>query len=138
MTNFLLTFADYGSDLSDQFAEQFGAAYSATSLIFSLIIYVISAVALMKMFAKAGVTSWYAWVPFLNAYWLMKIATGNGWLFLLALIPCVGSLIVLILLAVKLAPAFGYGGGMIALLIFFPFIAYLVIGFGSSQYVGPQ
>jgi hypothetical protein len=90
------------------------------------------------MFEKAGVTSWYAWVPILNTYWLTKIATGNGWLFLLILIPCVGSLIWLILIAIKLAAAFGQGGGMIALLILLPIIAYFVLGFGSAQYQGPQ
>ena len=92
----------------------------------------------MKIFEKAGVTSWYAWVPLLNTYWITKIATGNGWLFLLILIPCVGSLIYLILMAIKLSGAFGCGGGMIALLILLPIIGYFVLGFGGAQYVGPQ
>jgi hypothetical protein len=100
--------------------------------------YVISAIAYMKIFEKAGVTTWYAWVPFLNIYWLTQIATGNGWLFLIILIPCVGSLIYLILMAIKLSAAFGCGGGMIALLILIPIVGYLVLAFGSSQYVGPQ
>ena len=100
--------------------------------------YVISAIAYMKIFEKAGVTTWYAWVPFLNAYWITQIATGNGWLFLIILIPCVGSIIYLILMAIKLSAAFGCGGGMIALLILIPIVGYLVLAFGSSQYVGPQ
>ena len=103
-----------------------------------LVSYVLSAIAYMKIFEKAGVTSWYAWVPFLNTYWITKIATGNGWLFLLILIPCVGSLIYLILMAIKLSGAFGCSGGMIALLILIPIIGYFVLGFGDAQYVGPQ
>ena len=103
-----------------------------------LVSYVLSAIACMKIFEKAGVTSWYAWVPILNTYWLTKIATGNGWLFLLILIPCVGSIIYLILMAIKLSGAFGCGGGMIALLILIPIIGYFVLGFGDAQYVGPQ
>ena len=103
-----------------------------------IVSYILSGIALMKIFEKADVTAWYAWIPFLNIYWITKIATGNGWLFLLVLIPCVGSLIYLILMAIKLSAAFGYGGGMIVLLIFLPIIAYFVIGFGSSQYNGPQ
>ena len=103
-----------------------------------LVSYVISAVAYMKIFEKAGVTTWYAWVPFLNTYWITKIATGNGWLFLIILIPCVGSLIYLILMAIKLSAAFGCGGGMIALLILIPVVGYLVLAFGSEQYQGPQ
>ncbi len=109
-----------------------------TSIIEFLIAYVISAIPLMKIFQKAGIESWYAWVPILNTYMLTKIACGNGWLFLIALIPCVGSLIFIIFLAIKLSKAFGYGGGMIALLILLTIIGYYVIGFGSSQYQGPQ
>ena len=100
--------------------------------------YVLGAIAYMKIFEKAGVTSWYAWVPFLNIYWLTKIATGNGWLFLLILIPCAGSLIYLILMAIKLSGAFGCGGGMIALLILIPIVGYYVLAFGGAQYQGPQ
>lgn len=102
------------------------------------VVYIIEAIACMKIFEKAGVTSWYAWIPIFNTYWLTKIATGNGWLFLLVFIPCVGSLIYVILLGIKLSGAFGCGGGMIALLILLEPIGLLVLGFGSAQYQGPQ
>ena len=138
MLSLLTTLASASADVDTQELINQLTQQSATSLITSLVAYVLSAIALMKIFEKAGVTAWYAWIPILNSYWLMKIATGNGWLFLLALIPCVGTLIVLILLAVKLAPAFGKGGGMIALLILLPIIAYFILGFGDAQYVGPQ
>ena len=102
--------------------------------------YVLSAIAYMKIFEKAGVTTWYAWVPILNTYWITKIATGNGWLFLIALIPCVGPFIYLILMGIKLSKAFGCGGGMTALLIipFTTIIGFYILGFGSAQYQGPQ
>ena len=121
MLNLLTTFASLGDYGYGQ--QEMSAGMIIGELIFYAIVYV---------------TSWYAWVPFLNVYWLTKIATGNGWLFLLILIPCVGSLIWAILIAIKLAAAFGQGGGMIALLILLPLIGYLVLGFGGAQYQGPQ
>lgn len=139
MLNFVSALASYSSGSeSDAFAQAFAASFSVGYYVCLIVFYVIEAIALMKIFEKAGVTSWYAWIPFLNSYEITKIACGNGWLFLLALIPCVGSLIWVIFLAVKLAPAFGQGGGMIALLILLTPIAYMVLGFGSAQYQGPQ
>jgi hypothetical protein len=136
MLNLLTTFASFGDYGYGQ--QEMSAGMIIGELIFYAIVYVVEALALMKMFEKAGVTGWYAFVPILNSYWVTKIATGNGWLFLLALIPCVGSLIYCILLAVKLSPAFGCGVGTTIGLIFIPGIMYLVLGFGSAQYVGPQ
>ena len=119
--------------IMDMYAQMLPAYFGGI-----VVSYVLGAIAYMKIFEKAGVTSWYAWVPFLNIYWLTKIATGNGWLFLLVLIPCVGSLIYLILMAIKLSGAFGCGGGMIALLILIPIVGYYVLAFGGAQYQGPQ
>ena len=135
MFNFLSVLASYGYDDAQLAAT---GRMLVAEIIFYVIVYVVEAIALMKVFEKAGVTSWYAWIPFLNTYWITQIATGNGWLFLLILIPCVGSLIWAILIAIKLAAAFGQGGGMIALLILLPLIGYLVLGFGGAQYQGPQ
>mgnify|MGYP006873152359 CR=1 FL=1 len=139
MLNLISTFSTLATTTSTDFdAEALSASFYIGYFFGLVIAYVISAIAYMQIFKKAGVTTWYAWVPFLNNYWITKIACGNGWLFLLSFIPCVGSLIYLIFMAVKLAPAFGQGGGMIALLILLPLIGYLVLGFGSAQYVGPQ
>ena len=38
----------------------------------------------------------------------------------------------------KLFVSYGHGGGFLVLYIFFPNIILLVLGFGSSQYLGPQ
>ena len=134
----LLNVAVFLGDYSSAYQQEMSGGMLAAEIVGGLIGYVIMCVGLMKMFEKAGVTGWYAFVPILNSYWVTKIATGNGWLFLLALIPCVGSLIYCILLAVKLSPAFGCGVGTTIGLIFIPGIMYLVLGFGSAQYVGPQ
>ena len=139
MINFLPILFDSASSADvDALMEQMTASLGAGYYITSIIVAIVEIVALWKIFEKAGVPGWYSIIPFLNTYQLTKIATGNGWLFLLILITCVGSLIWLILVAIKLSAAFGCGGGMIALLILIPVVGYLVLGFGSAQYQGPQ
>ena len=56
---------------------------------------------------------------------------------LLLLIPIV-NIVIGIMLDIKLAKAYGGGVGMILLCIFLPTIAYLILGFGGAEYIGPQ
>lgn len=90
---------------------------------------------LWKTFVKAGKPGWACIVPFYNAYCLFDIAFGNGWLFLLTFVPCV-SFVMMIIAYVKLAKAFGKGGGFAVGLIFLPFIFIPMLGFGDAQYMG--
>lgn len=94
-------------------------------------------VCLWKIFTKAGQPGWASIVPFYNYYVMFDIAWGNGILFLLMLIPIV-NFVVLIILWVKLAKAFGHGGGFACGLIFLSIIFLPILAFGDSQYIGPQ
>ena len=98
--------------------------------------YVLLVIAWWKIFTKAGVEGWMALVPFLNLYQIYKIAWGEGWYFLLMLIPFVGWVIEIIK-TVKLSQAFGHGAGFALGLIFLPNIFTLILGFGSDRYLGP-
>jgi hypothetical protein len=112
----------------------FGIGY----MIVCLVICVILIAAYWKIFEKAGEAGWKSIVPFYNTYLLTKIATGNGWLFLLILIPGVGTLIWTILVAVKISKAFDKGVGFIIGIILIPYVFYPILGFGGAQYIGPQ
>lgn len=122
----------YGSS-SDGILTGVGAG----TYVFTLIICVLLIVAMWKLFTKAGEAGWKSIIPFLNTYTLFKIAWGNGWLFLLGFIPIV-NVIIQIMLMVKLAHAYGKGAGFAIGLIFLTPIFYLILGFGSAQYVGPN
>lgn len=110
-----------------------------------LIIYYLVVIALLvviiiaqwKIFAKAGRPGWASIVPFYNTYCLFDIAWGNGWLFLLTFIPCVGFVFSLIVLY-KLALAFGKSGGFGVGMIFLSPIFMMILGFGNAEYIGPQ
>ncbi len=104
-------------------------------LIVSLIVGIIAVIAIWRVFQKAGQPGWAAIVPIYNLYTLFKITWGNGWFFLLMLIPLVNFVIV-ILTMLKLAKAFGKGGGFAAGLIFLSFIFMLILAFGDSRYYG--
>ncbi len=108
---------------------------SAFTTILGLAFSVLMIVALWKIFEKAGEPGWAAIVPLYNAYTLFKITWGSGWKFLLMLIPLV-NLVICIITFIKLAKAFGKGGGFAAGLIFLGLIFMCILGFGNDEYVG--
>lgn len=111
-------------------------ALAAAYWFVGLILYVITVMAMWKIFTKAGIAGWKSIVPLLNTYELFKIAMGNGWLFLLLFVPIV-NIVMGIMLWVKLARAFGHGAGFAVGLIFLNTIFILILGFESSSYQGP-
>ncbi len=58
-------------------------------LVFFIAIYVVMAIFLGKIFKKAGVPSWIAWVPVYNSWKLLEIGGQKGWWALLAFVPIV-------------------------------------------------
>lgn len=61
---------------------------------------------------------------------------GNGWLFLLGLIPIVGWIADIVQMH-KLSKSFGHGIGYTLGLLFLPSIFMLILGFSDDRYVGP-
>lgn len=91
-----------------------------------------------KVFKKAGYEGWISLVPFYNTYTLSKIIWGNGWLFLLCLIPLGGTIFQIATLA-KLAKVFNKGTGFSVGMVFLPVIFMLILGMSStSSYSGPN
>ena len=124
--------------------DNYDAAYAAASAgvmlvysIFVLVIAVLTLVAMWKIFVKAGKPGWACLIPFYNMYCMYDIAWGNGGLFLLTFIPCVGFVFAIIMLF-KLAKAFGQGTGFGFGLLFLNTIFVLILGFGKAEYIGPQ
>ena len=109
--------------------------YSPMTTIISLALGVLLIVALWVIFRKAGKPGWAAIVPFYNAYVLYEITWGNGWRFLMLLIP-IYNIILGIQTQVKLARAFGKGGGFAVGLIFLTYVFYPILAFDGSVYQG--
>ena len=97
---------------------------------------VICTIGYWKMFEKAGEDGWKILIPLYNSYIITKIAYGNGWKFLLTLVPII-RYIFPIMLAVRTAQAYGKSTGFGILKVFFPEICLLLLGFGKCDYEGP-
>jgi hypothetical protein len=110
-------------------------AFIATMWLFALVVMVIMIIGMWKVFEKAGREGWKSLIPFYNMYVLTEISGQNGWLFLLCLIPGVGSLIWSIMVSIKLAPAFGKETAFAVGLILLAPIFYMILGFGNAKYV---
>lgn len=104
-------------------------------LIFAFCVLLI--IAQWKLFKKAGQPGWAAIIPFYNAYVLTKLTWGNGWLFLLSILP-IGNIVFSVFTCIKLARVFGKGAGYAVGLIFLPVIFIPMLAFGNSVYLGPD
>lgn len=102
-----------------------------------LIFYIVSVIALWRVFNKAGESGIWAFIPIINLYKMCKIADGNGWKFLLFIIPIV-NVIYAFLLNIRMAKAFGKSTLFGILLVFFNIIFTYILAFGSAQYIGPR
>lgn len=109
------------------------ALYGVSGVV-GLILYVITAIALWKVFAKAGEPGWLAIIPIVNIFVLVKIAGFSMWLGLLYLIPIV-NIVMHIIVALRVGKGFGKDAVFsVFLLWLFSLIGYLILGFGSATY----
>ncbi len=100
-TNYLTTTADTGGMM----------AALLIPVLVTIVVYVVQAFFLAKVFAKAGSESWFAWVPIANVYRLLEIGGQRGYYaFLLFLGPI----------------------GLATLFFFIPAVHRVNLGFGKS------
>lgn len=136
----------------------FAGAITAGSVLAVVIFYVLVAVAQWRIFTKAGEAGWKGIIPLYNLYIQYKLTwdTKMFWYliavnlassvlsfiasgFLIAIVTFILSLagvVILIMGLHKLSKAFGHGAGFTLGLIFLNPIFLLILGFGSSQYMG--
>jgi hypothetical protein len=110
----------------------------STSGIVGLVLYILIAVALWRVFSKAGWPGILAIIPIVNVFILVKIAGYSAWLGLLYLIPIV-NIVWSIIVAVRVGKGFGKGGGFSFFLLWlFAVIGYFILGFGRATYTKPS
>ena len=134
----------------------------AVYLVICLVWYIIMIVANWKIFTKAGEAGWKSIIPFLNTYVIYKIAWSARmfWLMFGALVAgsvctgiagdeggvlaIIGAVLSLIggvsgiIVTHKLSKSFGHGIGFTLGLLFLSPIFTLILGLGSSTYIGPN
>lgn len=114
--------------------------FMVVTLIFSIGAYVAMALGLMRIFKKAGVEGWIAWVPFYNNWKLLEIGGQQGFWAILAIIPFVNivSAVFIIIAMYHVGLKLGKSGVFVLLAIFFPIIWALILGFDSSKWQGEE
>jgi len=125
----------------------FGAALAAFIAAFFLVFIVIGIVALIgmwKTFAKAGQPGWAVLIPIYNIIVLLRVA-GLPWYWVfapfVAIIPILGWIAYLVWIVWvhhRISTRFGQGVGFTIGLTLLGPIFWLILGFGSSKYVGEQ
>ena len=159
-------FLGKGGSIIMTYNDSVYAAFATLGTILLWMVVIMLAVAVFtivcqwRIFTKAGEPGWAALIPFYNVYILFKIAwnTQMFWIYLGVLlgssflgniisgsigtlITFAGSIAVLVLmimLYVKLAKAFGYSGGFAVGLILLNTIFLAIMAFSSNTYVGPD
>ena len=102
----------------------------------SILLTIIYLIAWWKMFTKAGEEGWKILIPFYGAYIQFRIIYGNGWKFLLFLVPVI-RWFVLIMVPIRMAQVYGKSVGFGILNLLFPGICILFMAFGKCDYEGP-
>jgi len=120
----------------ENFNNSFWFAAGSLSLCCSLIFFALLIAGRWKVFVKAGKPGWAAIIPIYNLWVLLKIVGRPGWWIILFFIPFV-NFIMSIVISFDVAEAFGHGIPYALGLFFFPFIFYLILGFGDAEYAGP-
>lgn len=138
-------------------AVAWGVIGAQIAIIVMILWYFISAIGYYKMFKKAGESGWKAFIPYLSDYVCFKISYNikSFWIYLVGaliiqffseptntfaklfvMVLAIITLVMLIKMKLRLAKSFGKSTIWGILLIFFPFITSLILGFGNAQYIG--
>jgi len=112
------------------------AALIISMLIFFVIFYVVFAFLLSKIFKKAGVESWKAWVPVYNSWVMLEIGGQKGYWAIVSFIPLVGivSLVFQIIAAINIAKNLGKEAWFVLLYFFLPLVWLVWLAFDKSTW----
>ncbi|MBO9627333.1 MAG: hypothetical protein J7484_13295 [Microbacterium sp.] len=121
-------------DVTDSIDKLYETIFTGTNSIFALALYAVIAVALWKVFEKAGYPGVLALIPIVNVFIVVKIAGYSAWMALLYLIPIIGWIFGIVV-AIRVGERFGKGAGFSFFLLWLlPFIGYFIVGFGDARY----
>lgn len=108
------------------------------ALIGALIGYVINSFLLSRIFKKAGIEQWKAWVPFYNAWIMFELGDQKGWMALLLLVPVVNIVAVVFyyIASYHIGLKLGKEGVFVLLAIFLPIVWLAWLAFDKSTWKG--
>ncbi len=123
--------------------------YIILMIIIEIIVSFLSIIGLWKTFKKAGQPGWASIIPIYNIIILLKVAKVNLLNLIiiimfsiltginnenLQLIGSLGIMIYDLVIAIKITKAFNKSAIFGILLFLFPYLGYMILGFGSATY----
>lgn len=108
------------------------------ALVFAAAFYVLHAIFLGKIFKKAGVESWKAWVPVYNSWVMLELGDQKGYWAVVSLIPFVGIIgaIFIWIAMYQIGLNLGKEGAFVLLAIFLPTVWLIWLGADKSTWKG--
>jgi hypothetical protein len=116
-------------------ADDGAAAGGGIGSIVGLLVAVLVIAGLWKIFTKAGKPGWAAIIPIYNLITLLQIAGKPLWWILLFFIPVV-NIVIIAMIWISVAKAFGKGTGFALGLLFLSPIFVPILGFSDAKYIG--
>lgn len=136
---------NYNTDYSytpDQAAAAavIGGMFLLFMLFTAVIAYVVHAFLLGRIFKKAGVDQWVAWVPFYNMWKLLELGGQQGFWAVLAIIPFVNivSAIFMYIAMYHVGLKLQKEGWFVLLAIFIPTVWMIWLAFDDSKWQGAK
>jgi hypothetical protein len=135
--NYNYTYDNAGGDVAMSAA---GAAFLGAFFLFMLVAiiasYAVGAFLLGRLFKKAGIPQWTAWVPIYNTWKLLEMGGQQGFWAVLALIPFVNfvSIIFMYIAMYDIGKKLGKEGWFVVLAIFVPIVWLIWLGFDDSKW----
>lgn len=130
------TYIETSSTTSSDESVAVGIVVFIIIAIFSIGAYVLNAYLLGRIFKKAGLAQWPAWVPIYNNWKTLQIGGQQGWLILLALIPLVQIVAVIFqyIAMYHIGLKLQKSGAFVLLAIFLPLVWFIWLAFDDSKW----
>lgn len=109
-------------------------------LVLSVAFYVASAILLGRIFKKAGIEPWKAWVPVYNNWILLELGDQKGFWAVLAIIPIVNivAAVFMYIAMYNIGLKFGKEGAFVLLAIFLPLVWFIWLAVDNSTWKKPK
>jgi hypothetical protein len=111
-------------------------AFIGLMLLLAIALYVVTAIANMRLFRVVGIEPWAAWVPVFNTWRMLELGGHAGWLALLRFVPF-GGYVTAVFVAIgmyRTGTAFHKDGSWVVLAIFLPFVWAFLLARPSESY----
>lgn len=125
-----------GTQITEAEAMAIAAGVFMFILVISLISYIVTAWLLGRIFKKAGVKQWIAWVPVYNGWKTLELGNQQGFWAVLALVPPVGiiSAIFTYIAMYHIGKKLGKEDWFVLLAIFLPIVWLVWLAFDDSKW----